>query len=248
MPLLVTIYSINTSDTAQYEFPVQVYFFCWLTSHYQYALAYSYFAFTCTAIHMCIYISCDFVLVALTFDVSALLTLLQNDLRNIVHNKDRDESCDDIRSIVVTHQKLLRLTKRLDDIFGAVIFTQVSFSSVVICCFGFLSVIDNGLPVARNLTAALGIMFAIFILAYPGQLLADTSSGVASAAYECLWYNRSVKFQKYIAIILARAQKPCFLTAMGFAELTLAMFSRVLSTSWSYLSLLNQMYQDMELD
>ncbi|KPJ00083.1 hypothetical protein RR46_00296 [Papilio xuthus] len=43
-------------------------------------------------------------------------------------------------------------------------------------------------------------------------------------------------------IVQIRAQKPCKLTAMGFADVNLRAFTRVLSSSWSYFCLLNTMY------
>ncbi|XP_072949714.1 odorant receptor 85b-like [Epargyreus clarus] len=197
---------------------------------------------------MALYVSCDFLLVALTFNLSTLLYLLQRDLEDAVANYDEnvEESLNEIKSVVGRHQKLLWQADELNNIFGLLIFVQVSFSSVVICCFGFLTVIADGM-LLKNLTAVTGIMFAIWNLCWPGQLLADTSFGVCEAAYRSVWYTKDAKLRKYIVIIMNRAQKPCYLTALGFSDLTLTNFSKILSTSWSYLSLLNQMYQDFEV-
>ncbi|XP_064073273.1 odorant receptor 85c-like [Vanessa tameamea] len=276
LPLAMTIYSINTEVDAQYQFPLQMYFFCDLHSHFQYALAYTYqliiskchiyfelnlfqsdklllwelFSVVGTTVHMCVYVSCDFLLVDLIFDLSALLSLLRIDLENLVeqnyNNYDfEDDDCEDIKVIVIKHQKLLSLAETLNEIFGGIIFSQVSFSSVIICCYSFMAVIADGMFL-KNLTASLGIMFAIFIIAWPGQMLSDASNNVAAAAYRCLWYERGKKFRKCIAIIIARSQRECHLSALGFSDLTLAMFSKVISTSWSYLSLLNQMYDNID--
>nr|XP_032518419.1 odorant receptor 49a-like [Danaus plexippus plexippus] len=198
--------------------------------------------------HLCIYIACDLVLVDLIFDLSTLLCFVQIDLKNLrrpPHRHITEDDCDDVNKIARKHQTLLRLTERLNDIFGPVIFTQLSFSSIVICCYGFLAIIANGMFL-KNITASFGIMFAIFVLAWPGQKLIDTSSGVAEAAYQCDWYERNNKFRKYISIMVVRSRKPCKLSALGFSDLTLEMFSKVISTSWSYLSLLNQMYKDFD--
>ncbi|XP_046968252.1 putative odorant receptor 85d [Vanessa cardui] len=255
LPLAMTVYYMNTEVDAQYQFPVQMYFFCDLQSHFQYAMAYTYELVVCKChiccmVHMCVYVSCDFLLVDLIFDLSALLSLLRIDLENLVeHNSNNydfeDDDCEDIKVIVVKHQKLLSLAETLNEIFGGIIFSQVSFSSVIICCYSFMAVIADGMFL-KNLTASLGIMFAIFIIAWPGQMLSDASNNVATAAYQCLWYERGKKFRKCIAIIIARSQKECHLSALGFSDLTLAMFSKVMSTSWSYLSLLNQMYDNID--
>ncbi|XP_050344619.1 odorant receptor 85b-like [Nymphalis io] len=250
LPLAMTIYSINTEVDVQYQFPLQMYFFCDLHSHFQYALAYTYQIIVCTVVHMCVYVSCDFLLVDLIFDLSALLSLLRIDLEKLVEPNSsnynfEDDDCEDIKIIVTKHQKLLSLADSLNEIFGGIIFSQVSFSSVIICCFSFMAVIADGMFL-KNLTASLGIMFAIFIIAWPGQILSDASYNIATAAYECHWYERGKKFRKYIAIIIARSQRECHLSALGFSDLTLTMFSKVMSTSWSYLSLLNRMYDDID--
>ncbi|XP_047534351.1 odorant receptor 85b-like [Vanessa atalanta] len=250
LPLAMTIYSINTEADAQYQFPLQMYFFCDLHSHFHYALAYTYQLIISTTVHMCVYVSCDFLLVDLIFDLSALLSLLRIDLENLMEQNStnydfEDDDCEDIKVIVIKHQKLLSLAETLNEIFGGIIFSQVSFSSVIICCYSFMAVIADGMFL-KNLTASLGIMFAIFIIAWPGQMLSDASNNVATAAYRCLWYERGKKFRKCIAIIIARSQRECHLSALGFSDLTLAMFSKVISTSWSYLSLLNQMYDNID--
>ncbi|CAG9583187.1 unnamed protein product [Danaus chrysippus] len=198
--------------------------------------------------HLCIYVACDLVLVNLIFDLSTLLCLVHIDLKNLgppSHGQIIEDDCDDMKKIARKHQTLLRLTERLNDIFGPVIFIQLSFSSIVICCYGFLAIIANGMFL-KNMAASLGIVFAIFVLAWPGQKLIDMSSGVAEAAYQSAWYERNNKFRKYISIVIVRSRKSCKLSALGFSDLTLEMFSKVISTSWSYLSLLNQMYKDFD--
>ncbi|CAG4952679.1 unnamed protein product [Colias eurytheme] len=99
----------------------------------------------------------------------------------------------------------------------------------------------------KSLLATFGIILAMFNFCWSGQLLSDASSDIAEAAYNSVWYKRSNKFRKFIQIIIARAQEPCMLSALGFSNVTLATLSKILSTSWSYLSLLNQMYKDTDM-
>lgn len=62
---------------------------------------------------MCVYVSCDFLLVDLTFNLSALFSLLRLDLENVVKSNSenyniQDDDCEEIKLIVKKHQKLLR--------------------------------------------------------------------------------------------------------------------------------------------
>ncbi|XP_072949523.1 odorant receptor 4-like isoform X2 [Epargyreus clarus] len=248
-PLLLTMHEIyKGSEDIKYLFPLQIYFFCCLNSHLEYALALFYVFTTSIVIHMALYVSFDHLLIALTYVLSTLLHLLKEDLEDAVtmYDKNDEESLNKIKTFAATHQKLLWIAKELNNIFGTQIFVQLSFSSIVICWFGFLSVVADEM-LFKNILGALFVMFAIWNLCWPGQLLADTSFGLCEAAYKSTWYSKEVKLRRYIVIIMNRAQKPCYLTALGFSDLTLANFSKVISTAWSYLSLLNQMYEKLEL-
>ena len=64
--------------------------------------------------HMFLYIPCALLLVDLTCNLSGLLTLLKIDLENMVpmsrseFSFEDNDSCDDIKALVVSHQMLLR--------------------------------------------------------------------------------------------------------------------------------------------
>ncbi|XP_038212854.1 putative odorant receptor 85d [Zerene cesonia] len=149
-------------------------------------------------------------------------TVLQKDLEKLKSfDGQGSDDCSDIKVIVKSHQKILRVVENINNIFGPLLFAQVTFSSIVICCFGFLTIVGIPITLAFN--------------------------DIAEAAYNCVWYKRSNKFRKFIQIIIARAQEPCMLSALGFSNVTLATLSKILSTSWSYLSLLNQMYKDTDM-
>ncbi|CAD0197601.1 unnamed protein product [Chrysodeixis includens] len=72
----------------------------------------------------------------------------------------------------------------------------------------------------------------------------QSSSEVADAAYQSYWYESDVKVKKLILFIMIRAQRPCYLSALGFSDLTLRSFSKIMSSSWTYLSLLLQVYEE----
>ncbi|XP_022112395.2 odorant receptor 85b-like [Pieris rapae] len=240
----MTIYTSLTTSKIDYQFPLDTYFFSFLQSHWAYAAAYFYISIVGATVHICAYIAIDFILTSITFDVSGLLAALQVDLNDMkVDNEEQDKDYSLVKEIVKDHQKLLRVVDNVNLIFGPLLFVQVTFSSIIICCFGFLTIVGKDL--IKSLLATFGVILAMFNFCWSGQLLSDASSGIAEAAYNCPWYNRSVKFRKYIQIIIIRAQKPCTLSALGFSDVTLTTLSKILSTSWSYLSLLNQMYEDI---
>ncbi|XP_026741744.1 odorant receptor 85c-like [Trichoplusia ni] len=206
---------------------------------------------------MCVYLPFDLLIVTMTSNVSALLRLLQIDLKNAIklrdsnmllknniHKSDSD-GYQEVKTIIETHQKLLRIADQLSNIFGIVIFIHAMFAALEICFFGFLTVICVGpAETIANFLTVLSAVFTIFLLSLSGQLLCDTSSEVADAAYQSYWYESDVKVKKLILFIIIRAQRPSYLSALGFSELTLRSFSKIMSSSWTYLSLLLQVYEE----
>ncbi|XP_039757368.1 odorant receptor 49a-like [Pararge aegeria] len=257
VPLAITIYGCYTKNEAEYKFILEMYFFNQIDSHFKYLMAIVFQIVMCILCQMCIAVPCDYLLLDLSCDLAALIRMVQIDLlslkgtANLENLNIGDVNSEDIKSIVKKHQILLSLTERLNNIFKEVIFSQVYLSSVVICCYLFTAMFQMSkygvVSSLGDLVASMDILAKTFVLAVPGQIIADMSSGVADAAYQSLWYERSNKFRKFIAILIARAQKPSYLSALGFSNLSLVMFSKVASTSWSYLSLLNQMSENFDV-
>uniref|UniRef100_A0A0V0J2Q1 Odorant receptor n=1 Tax=Cydia pomonella TaxID=82600 RepID=A0A0V0J2Q1_CYDPO len=231
-----------------YVFPFELYYPFEIDSVWKYVAVYLMHILATTIIYECSYLSCDMFLFSLTVNVSMLLRLLHYDLVNIDvrrRGQEADESLANLKNIVKRHQKLLKLAEDLDRIFSAVMFTVLVFSSLIISFFGFLTIVIKGkFQQFMNLIAALEVLFSVFYIMLPGQILSDTSSGVADAAYQSLWYNSDERFRKIIIIMIARSQKPCILRAMGYADINFETFYKICGTTWSYLSVVNQMYQD----
>nr|AIT72019.1 olfactory receptor 68 [Ctenopseustis obliquana] len=253
----VTVFT--TSDGVKtYLFPFQLYYPFNIDSMWKYSAAFFFQAVTGTTIHLCLYLPCDLLLFTLTVDICILMRLLQYDLENIkVVEKDRngvfdpaeaEKSYRAVTELARTHQKLVKISENLNEVFGTIIFTVVSLSAVILCFFGFLLITVGGtqFQMVRSFLAVFVKMFIVFCLALPGQILSDASCGVADAAYKSLWYESDLKFRKIIFIMIARSQKPCFLSALGYSQMNFNTFCKICSSSWSYLSLLNQMYQDTE--
>ncbi|KAG6443048.1 hypothetical protein O3G_MSEX002612 [Manduca sexta] len=71
-----------------------------------------------------------------------------------------------------------------------------------------------------------------------GQKLLDSSEGVAQAVYNSGWYRASKKIRRSLMIMLHRSQKGVGVTTYGFSVISLASYSTIIKTSWSYFTLL----------
>ncbi|XP_075977218.1 odorant receptor 85c-like [Anticarsia gemmatalis] len=256
MPFIITAYNLITG-TNEYVFPFPA-INAW--AHYNivtFLLTYIGQVICTVPSQAGFYLPFDLTIATMTSNVSALLHLLQEDLKHAIKTHDTNkimkqnihecdsESYEEIKRIVDVHQKLLRLADKLSDIFGLVIFIHMAFASVEICFFGFLTLVCEGLAdTVANLLTAMSAVGTIFLLSLSGQCLYDTSSEVADAAYQSLWYESDNNVRKLMLYIIVRAQQPSYLSALGFSQLTLKSFSKIMSTAWTYFSLLIQMYGD----
>ncbi|CAH2058493.1 unnamed protein product, partial [Iphiclides podalirius] len=116
-------------------------------------------------------------------------------------------------------------------------------SSVIICLTGFnVTAINNVAFAVTFLTFLFMSLLQIFFLCLFGDMIMRSSLGVSDAVYNSLWYEAGEKVGRDLLLVQIRAQKPCKLTALGFADVNLRSFTKIISTAWSYFALLNTMY------
>ncbi|KAK2588369.1 hypothetical protein KPH14_004383 [Odynerus spinipes] len=91
------------------------------------------------------------------------------------------------------------------------------------------------------------VLLQIYLYCYIGEKLLTQSTEIAYAAYDCEWYNMPAKEVKYLILIMRRAHSPLRITAGQFCSFNHELFSSILKTSMSYLSVLyNSRSTDVE--
>lgn len=74
----------------------------------------------------------------------------------------------------------------------------------------------------------LGIIVAnIFVYCYFGNLVTIKLAEIADASYSMLWYKYPLQQQKYVILLLVRAQRPFYLTGYFRTSCTLERFTGV---------------------
>ncbi|KAH9641955.1 hypothetical protein HF086_011705 [Spodoptera exigua] len=138
---------------------------------------------------------------------------------------------------------LFSCVELLEAITSKATLLHVMTSSLIICAAGFNLMVLKNLTQLVPFSSFLTFGFSqIFFLCYYGDNIMTSSMGVGDAIYNSRWYETGAAERKYLLIVLLRSHKPCRLTAFGFADINLRAYTRILSTSWSYFALLNQMY------
>ncbi|XP_058825003.1 odorant receptor 85b-like [Topomyia yanbarensis] len=181
----------------------------------------------CTDLMFCAII----LLICLQFDIIAYrLKHAKDDYRELV-------GCIELHQIVVD------LSDQLESIFSPSILINFVGSSVIICLVGFQATSEiSAFDLFKFVLFLVSSMVQVFLLCYYGNKLIEASSQIAYSAFEADWYTADIRYQKSLLFVMTRAGKWQTLTAMKFSVVSLASYSAILSTSFSYFTLLKTVY------
>nr|XP_053602927.1 odorant receptor 4-like [Plodia interpunctella] len=265
LPLLEAVFNVVRGRSAEWRLPFSAEFGFDVNSHWSlYAVTYAYQVYF-ILLTSCVYLGTDFLTIALSAHLSREFLLLRQDLTNIQPTRvaSDNNSRGRILGFVRSHQKIIRfaasqmkmrkresvciyfrLAQKLDEAINKLTFINVLFTTVNVSFFG-LSVLASKRTTDRltNVTIVLTVLMLILIQCYFGEKLKTGSEDIFQAACENQWYEGDIEYQKFLYFIMLRSQKPCYLTSLTFTKITLETFTKVLSTTWSYFSLVNTMYQ-----
>ncbi|XP_050315963.1 odorant receptor 67c-like [Anthonomus grandis grandis] len=137
------------------------------------------------------------------------------------------------------HQDILTMSKELSELVRITIGSTFLTAAIVIGSLGS-QLLRESTP--KAISFVMGYISATFFVCHAGQRLIDESLNLANFVYDSRWYEVSPKLRKELVFVLTRCQKAMCLAAsayMGSAGYVL--FCIMIKTSYSYLTLLNQM-------
>ncbi|XP_059615687.1 putative odorant receptor 85d [Phlebotomus argentipes] len=151
-----------------------------------------------------------------------------------------------LKSAIERHHTLIDLCAEMEDIYNFSILCNFVLSSLMICLVGFQSTnpdvhFDILFKYVMFLICA---MWQVFCLCYYGNVLLETSQALSWGAFCSQWHREDAEYQKSILMILMRAQRPQYVTAGKFSIVSLRSFTAILSTAFSYFTLLRSVYYD----
>ncbi|KAJ0173303.1 hypothetical protein K1T71_011479 [Dendrolimus kikuchii] len=152
----------------------------------------------------------------------------------------------EIAEIVLRHRALIRLSGDVENVYKVALLVNFINSSVVLCFCEFCSIVVekwNEFGYKSFLATALSQMW---IMCWYGQQLADSTERLSHAIYNSGWYKAPKKIKRSLLIMLLRSQKTVYVTTCGFSNITMASYSNIIKTSWSYFTLLLNIYIDSD--
>ncbi|XP_052742653.1 odorant receptor 67c-like [Bicyclus anynana] len=179
----------------------------------------------------------------LTSHMCAQFSVLSDEIKDLDHSSSH---C--LSEIVKKHQYLLKLSEDLEKIFRAPNLFNVLVGSIEICALGFNLTMGQWAQIPGVILFLLSILVQILMISVFGENLIKESSKIGDAAFICKWYDMDNKAKKTILLIMLRSNKPQKLTAYKFSVISYKSFTKIISTSWSYFTILRTVYTPPELN
>nr|AIT69892.1 olfactory receptor 42 [Ctenopseustis herana] len=172
----------------------------------------------------------------LTSYVCSMFEVLSKDIKKI------DNDTTDLKEIIKRHQYVLMLAEDLEVIFTLPNFFNVLVGSIEICALGLNLMIGEWGDVPGCILFLSSVLIQIFMISVFGEKLITESTKVSDSAFLCKWYEMNTKSKKTILMLMIRAHKPQRLTANKFSVICFNGFSKIISNSWSYFTILWTVY------
>ncbi|XP_051174430.1 odorant receptor 22c-like [Leptopilina boulardi] len=177
----------------------------------------------------------------LQFQISKL-NPINSDLKNNNNNNNlNNNTFVEIVRIIKQHQRVLNYSAAVEDVFSPVVLMQAILSITAICGFGFnFLMVNGGQNTATYAVHLIGGIFQLLIFCWPPNNLLFESMSIGFSAYNSPWYGWTKKERQLIEIITFRSQKFAYLSAGKFAYMSLQAFTSILSSAFSFFTLLRR--------
>nr|AUF73021.1 odorant receptor [Anoplophora chinensis] len=176
--------------------------------------------------------------------------ILKNRLIHIGTNFTGDEARDDklrlrkLRKYIIHHNYIYSCSELVRDTYSIGEFCQVG-CSVMVVCFGLFKLLIIPLKSAQFLmlvTYSTTMIYQVSLYCCYGQKLLNASNTITEACYMSRWNDCSTQVQKYLAMIMNRANTPFLMKAGGIFSLTLETLMTIYTSAYSFFAILWKVY------
>ncbi|XP_076757262.1 uncharacterized protein LOC143427217 [Xylocopa sonorina] len=177
---------------------------------------------------------------ALILHVGSQIEVFCQNLQEISCIDEKEESrILAMKEIVVKHERIIRLSKKVETIFSYISLYQFLSNTLMIKFkkFNFINVIymimkslhteQATILIVKCFPYYIAINCEAFILCYTGEYLTSKSETITKSVYNFLWYNLKPQEARSILLVILRSQKQLKLTAGKFISLSLEAFANV---------------------
>jgi gustatory receptor len=140
-----------------------------------------------------------------------------------------DVKLSDLKNVIEAQEKLSEVCSELELIVSKILLHNCLQGTIIICLLCFQLVILEDVTQLAVYGLVLSLVFSqIFLMCYHGQMLIDSSSGIAVQIYDSDWHSiKDERVKKIIPLLIEVNQQEKFLTAGGFNKISVELFTSV---------------------
>ncbi|XP_039955113.1 odorant receptor 10a [Bactrocera tryoni] len=241
-PLLMTLILYIQGQEPMWKLPFNMTMPSFLLHAPYFPLTYIFTAYT-GYITIFMYGGCDAFYFEFCSNTAALLELLQNDLKSIIHF---DQLSLTTEESTVLEWRLVQFIKRHNDIIELTRFFCKRYTVITLAHFvsaGLVigaSIFDlmtfTGFGIVIYIGYTIAVLGQLFIYCYGGSMVAESSVQLATVAFGCDWHACNPRLRRYVLMIIMRSQRAINMSVPFFAP-SLITFTSILQTSGSIIAL-----------
>ncbi|XP_029053755.1 odorant receptor Or2-like isoform X2 [Osmia bicornis bicornis] len=213
------------------------------------------FQVICTFLIGIAYVCPDVFLCVFNLHVMGQFRILQYRMLNFWNVEDKemnaftyiDHCYAALKKCVQHHQLLIEFCVKLDQVYTMSIFVHMAFLSVLmgLDCYEILVADTNTSIRLIFIFHITGSLIHLFVFTYTCHFMMEESTNVTRTIYSGSWstlpmYKTGRSLRSDIRFIMIRSLKPCCLTAGGFFPVSLETFTSLLSSTFSYFTLMRE--------
>ncbi|XP_032669911.1 odorant receptor 13a-like [Odontomachus brunneus] len=161
-------------------------------------------------------------------------------------DNDRKANVVMMKEMIRKHQNVITFAENVEALYTYIALMLVVFNTLISCGVGFVLVRAIGTPhfaklLRKNLLFYCTINIETFVYCFAGEYISAKSKAIGEAAYYSRWYQS--KFHgRAVLFMIMRSQNQLTITVGKIIDLSLELFTSILKTSMSYMSVLLAMY------
>ncbi|XP_049817792.1 odorant receptor 94a-like [Aethina tumida] len=139
--------------------------------------------------------------------------------------------------------KIISFVSSIEKVFTQIFLVQYLTSIIVICNIGFqlVHVHIQSIQFVNMCFYFMAMIVQLSIYCWNGNEIILKSTATRDACYNSNWIKCGSSIRKMLFIISERSKRPLYLSAGKFSKLSLATFTSVINSSYSYFTLMQRM-------
>ncbi|XP_011303485.1 odorant receptor 83a isoform X2 [Fopius arisanus] len=151
----------------------------------------------------------------------------------------------EFKDCVMQHQFLIFIVDEIESIYNFMNLVEVIMISLIICLVSYpLLMPGSALTVVKNGVFVCSCLVQLFTFILSCHNIMVSSSDLSNGIYFSRWYENYQDIGRSLStsfmIVFVRTQCPCYITAWGFFPITMDTLKSIITTSFSYLTLMRQ--------